>query len=137
MPEKAAAPAPIPISNRTPRSARTEFLHLQGEQGRCSSLAINRAQRCHSTGSAIATTIRVQSLSSLAHPSFTPICVLPLLSWIKASSPKATSLIARCEYRKRFWATAIAGKSKERSSPEAPHAADGFSLSLRRQHQLH
>jgi hypothetical protein len=39
---------------------------------------------CPSTGSVTATTIKSQSSSSLAHRQFMPVCVLPLMGWIKA-----------------------------------------------------
>jgi hypothetical protein len=45
--------------------------------------------------------IESQSSSNLELPSFTLVCVLPLLDWIRVSSPKATSLIASGEYRRR------------------------------------
>jgi hypothetical protein len=49
---------------------------------------------CLSTGSSTVTAIKSQSLSSLGLRPFTPVCVLPLPTQMKASLPKAMSLIA-------------------------------------------
>src|SRR5215813_4502332 len=57
-------------------------------------MAKDKEPPCHSTGSVIATTIKSPSSSNLELPSFMPGCVLPPPTWMKASSPKATSLTA-------------------------------------------
>src|SRR5262249_30371972 len=58
---------------------------------------------CHFTGLSTATTIKSQSSSNRALRSFMPVYELASLSWIKASSPNATSLIANGEYPRRWW----------------------------------
>src|SRR5262249_12516909 len=57
-------------------------------------MAKGKEPPCHPTGSVIATTIKSPSSSNLELPSFMPGCVLPPPTWMKASSPKATSLTA-------------------------------------------
>jgi hypothetical protein len=75
---------------------KAKMIEIAGEQ--VDKLRINAGWL---TGSATATTIKSPSSSSLELPSFMPVCVLPSPNWIKASLPRATSLMARCECRKR------------------------------------
>src|SRR5215813_520530 len=75
--------------------------------------ATQASKPCPSSGSATATTIKSPSSSSLELRSFMPGCELPSMDWMRASSPRATSLPASGGSEADDWTTAIAGRSKE------------------------